>query len=53
MSSEDWDNKEKISQRTRFGIKILFFIFKVLSPYKFERTFEKELKMLQDEVDKL
>jgi hypothetical protein len=54
MSKDDqWNNGEKIDARTRFAIKILFFIFKVLSPYKFEHKFEKELKMLNDEVDKL
>jgi len=34
-------------------IKILFFIFKVLSPYKFATVFEKELAALQAEMDKL
>lgn len=53
MSKDNWTNDEKVSPRTRFGIKILFFIFKVLSPYQFEHKFEEELKMLQDEVDKL
>lgn len=50
---EDWNNKEKIDARTRFAIKILFFIFKVLSPYRFASKFEKELKMLEAEVDRL
>lgn len=54
MSKQDhWENDEKLDMRTRFAIKILFFIFKVLSPYKFASHFEKDLKMLNDEVDKL
>jgi hypothetical protein len=53
MRKEDWANETKIDARTRFAIKILFFIFKVLSPYRFATNFEKELKMLQDELDKL
>lgn len=53
MAKENWSNDEKIDVRTRFAIKILFFIFKVLSPYRFATNFEKELKMLQDELDKL
>lgn len=52
-TKENWENEEKIDARTRFAIKILFFIFKVLSPYKFEHRFEKELKRLEDEMDKL
>lgn len=54
MSKQDnWANEEKIDVRTRFAIKILFFIFKVLSPYRFASSFEKELKMLDDELNKL
>lgn len=49
----NWANEEPISVRTKFAIKILFFIFRVLSPYQFEHRFEKELKMLEQEVDKL
>jgi len=50
---DNWENDDEITPRTRFAIKILFFIFKVLSPYQFEHRFEKELKSLSDEVDKL
>lgn len=50
---EDWNNSNKIDARTRLALKILFFIFKVLSPYRFATSFEKELKALQDEMDKL
>lgn len=54
MSKNDnWTNDSEINQRTRFGIKILFFIFRVLSPYEFEHRYEKELKALEDEVAKL
>lgn len=53
MSKENWSNEEKIDVRTRFAIKILFFIFKVLSPYRFASNFEKELEMLEQELDKL
>jgi hypothetical protein len=54
MSKQDeWENENKIDVRTRVAIKILFFIFKVLSPYRFAASFEKELKMLQEELDKL
>lgn len=50
---EDWENDNKIDARTKIALKILFFIFKVLSPYRFAHDFEKELKGLQDEMDKL
>lgn len=53
MKKDNWSNEDKIDLRTRFAIKILFFIFRVLSPYQFAHQFEKELKMLEDEVDKL
>ena len=54
MSRQDnWENKAKIDVRTRLAIKILFFIFKVLSPYRFAHDFEEDLKKLQAEVDKL
>jgi len=53
MSKDEWQNNEKVDIRTRFAIKMLFFIFKVLSPYRFAHEFEADLKRLTDELDKL
>lgn len=50
---EDWNNTNKIDARTRLALKLLFFIFKILSPYRFGTTFEKEIIALQAEMDKL
>lgn len=49
-SEQDWENEDKIDLRTKIAVKVLFMIFKVLSPYRFEHRFEKELTELQKDI---
>lgn len=53
MISDEWENKSKIDVRTKLAIKMLFFIFKVLSLYRFAHEFKTDLEKLQKEVDAL
>lgn len=53
MGSTEWENENKIDIRTKVAIKMLFFIFKVLAPYRFEHQFKADLEKLQKEIDSL
>lgn len=53
MTTSNWENEEAISFRTRIALKVLFLMFKVLSPYQFEHRFNSEIKALEKELDNL
>jgi len=53
MGDKDWANEDVIDLRTKLALKVLFLIFKVLSPYRFEHRFEKEITDLQKSIMEL
>lgn len=52
-NDKHWDNDEPITARTKIALKILLFMFKVLSPYRFATTFEKEIAAIQKDIEAL
>lgn len=53
MSKDEWQNNDKIDIRTKIGLKVLFLMFKVLSPYRFASHFEKDIEAIKKELDSL
>lgn len=53
MSNNEWQNDEKIDARTKIALKVLFVMFKVLSPYRFGSQFEKDIEAIKKELDAL
>lgn len=54
MSKPDnWENENPIDLRTKIALKVLFLIFRVLSPYRFSHDFEKEITSIQKEIEGL
>lgn len=53
MAKENWENENPIDARTRIALKVLFLIFKVLSPYRFAHDFSKDIENLQKELEGL
>lgn len=47
---EDWGNEEPMNLRTKIALRVLMLMFKILSPYRFEHRFEKELKAIDDDI---
>lgn len=49
--AENWDNKEPIGIRTKLALRVLLLMFKILSPYRFEHRFEKDLSKLEADIN--
>ncbi len=49
-TDNNWDNDDPIDLRTKIALKILILMFKILSPYKFEHRFEKDLKSINEDI---
>lgn len=52
-SGANWENEEALDLRTKIGLKVLFLMFKVLSPYRFASQFEKDIEAIKKELDAL
>lgn len=50
---DNWENENPIDLRTKIALKVLFLIFRVLSPYRFNHEFEEEITALQKELEEL
>lgn len=50
MSSENWDNKEKMGMRTKIALRVLMLMFKIVSPYQFGHQFEKDIAQLDKQI---
>jgi hypothetical protein len=53
MSDQDWQNQNKIDVRTKVALKMLMFMFKVLSPYRFEHQFKKDIDEIEKSIKEL
>lgn len=47
MATEDWDNKAPLQLRTRLALRILLFMLKIISPYRFAHEFSKDLEAIE------
>lgn len=50
---ENWENENPIDLRTKIALKVLFLMFKILSPYRFAHQMSEDIENLKKDLESL